>query len=75
MLQINTLFLKPDVSFGVYFVLMTGVTQTCRPVRDGIFVTADFNRRAAIINCSLCLGETTSCVYCVVSPRQNETIN
>ena len=39
--------------------LKTDFTQTCRPARDEIFVTADFNRRAAIINCPFCLGETT----------------
>ena len=27
---------------------LTDVSQTCRPVRDDIFVTADFNRRATL---------------------------
>ena len=48
------------------------IVFTRRPVRDAIFITADFNRRVARRGVFLCLGETTSCTAYVVSPRQRE---
>ena len=55
--------------------ILTDVMQTCRPVRDDIFVTADFNRRENkyqflllsrrdnILRLLCCLSETKESVH------------